>query len=82
MKRNQLIWGAVFLGVLAWSGIAPADYPTWVLEVVPAVIGAAVLFVTRHTFPLTTLTYVLILIHCVILMVGGHYTYAEVPLFD
>jgi len=82
MKRSQLIWGAVFLGVLAWSGIAPADYPTWVLEVAPAIIGAAVLWVTRNTFPLTTLTYVLILAHCLILMVGGHYTYAEVPLFD
>ncbi|MEQ8208105.1 MAG: DUF2238 domain-containing protein [Woeseia sp.] len=48
----------------------------------PAVIGAAVLLLTRKRFPLTPLTYVLILVHCVILIVGGHYTYAEVPLFD
>jgi putative membrane protein len=53
---------------------------TWCLEVAPAVIGGLVLWFTRDRFPLTTLVYVLILVHCVILMVGGHYTYAEVPL--
>ena len=47
-----------------------------------AVIGAGILWATRNVFPLTTLVYTLILIHCVILMVGGHYTYAEVPAFD
>ena len=75
-------WAAIFFAVLAWSAISPADYPTWALEVAPAVIGGAVLFVTREKYPLTPLVYVLILVHCVILMVGGHYTYAEVPLFD
>ena len=50
------------------------------MEVVPAVVGAAVLWTTRNSFPLTSLTYILILIHCIILMIGGHYTYAEVPL--
>jgi len=74
------LWIAVFLGVLVWSGIGPKDYPTWCLEVFPAVIGGLVLWFTRDRFPLTPLAYVLILIHCVILMVGGHYTYAEVPL--
>jgi len=74
------VWIAVFLGVLVWSGIGPKDYPTWCLEVFPAVIGGLVLWFTRDRFPLTPLAYVLILIHCVILMVGGHYTYAEVPL--
>ena len=68
--------------MLAWSGIAPHDYPTWFLEVVPALIAAVVLFVTRISFPLTTLAYALILIHAIILMVGGHYTYARVPPFD
>ncbi|MCP4300365.1 MAG: DUF2238 domain-containing protein [Gammaproteobacteria bacterium] len=53
---------------------------TWCLEVFPAVLGGVILWLTRQRFPLTTLVYVLILIHCVILMVGGHYTYAEVPL--
>jgi len=75
-------WIAIFTAVLVWSGINPHDYPTWWLEVLPALIGAAVLWYTRDSFRLTPLTYALILIHCVILMVGGHYTYAEVPLFD
>jgi putative membrane protein len=75
-------WLVVFFATLVWSGIHPKDYLTWVLEVLPALIGLSVMAITRHKFPLTTLTYVLILIHCVILMVGGHYTYAEVPLFD
>ena len=75
-------WIAVFLGVLIWSGINPKDFATWCLEVAPAVIGAAILWFTRERFPLTPLVYVLILVHCVILMVGGHYTYAEVPIGD
>ena len=72
-------WIVVFLGVLTWSGINPADYVVWCLEVAPAVIGGLVLWFTRERFPLTPLAYALILVHCVILMVGGHYTYAEVP---
>lgn len=78
----KIAWIAIFLAVLLWSGINPKDTVTWVLEVAPAVIGFAVLAFTRHSFPLTPLLYGLILLHCVILMVGGHYTYAEVPLFD
>ena len=81
-KFLQYAWIAVFLGVLIWSAIDPHDYPTWWLEVVPALLGGGLIWYTRDTFPLTRLTYVLILIHCVILMIGGHYTYAEVPLFD
>ncbi len=76
----RLAWIAIYLGVLIWSGIGPKDFLTWCLEVSPAVIGGAILWFTQERFPLTTMTYVLILIHCVILMVGGHYTYAEVPL--
>jgi putative membrane protein len=78
----QGLWIAVFLAVLIWSAINPHDYPTWALEVAPALIGGAVLWYTRASFPLTTLSYVLILLHAILLMVGGHYTYAEVPLFD
>jgi putative membrane protein len=78
----RAVWIAVFLVVLIWSGIAPKDFMTWCLEVFPAVIGGAVLWFTRERFPLTTIVYVLILIHCVILMVGGQYTYAEVPIGD
>ena len=74
------IWIGTFMAVLVWSGIGPKDTVTWCLEVAPAVIGGVILWMTRERFPLTTLVYVLILIHCVILMIGGHYTYAEVPL--
>ncbi len=81
-RINQAIWISVFLAVLLWSGIGPKDYPTWFLEVFPAVLGGAILWYTRNTFPLTRLVYLLILSHCIVLMVGGHYTYAEVPLFD
>lgn len=76
------LWLIIFFSVLIWSGIHPKDYLTWVLEVLPAVAGFLILVATRNIFPLTRLTYILILFHCVILMVGGHYTYAEVPLFD
>ena len=82
MNAWRISWLAVFFIVLIWSGINPKDYPTWGLEVAPALIAIALLFYTRNSFPLTTLTYTLILIHCVILMVGGHYTYAEVPIGD
>lgn len=82
MQTRRVIWIAIFVIVLAWSGVAPKDYLTWIMEVLPAVVGAAVLWYTRERFPLTSLTYVLILIHCIILMVGGHYTYPEVPFGD
>ena len=75
-------WIALFAGFLLWSGIEPKDTVTWMLEVVPAVAAAIILFATRNRFPLTRLAYVLILVHCIILMVGGHYTYAEVPAGD
>lgn len=75
-------WIMIFCLVLVWSAVNPHDYPTWALEVFPALIAAAVMLYTRDTFPLTGLVYFLVLVHCVILMVGGHYTYAEVPLFD
>jgi len=78
----RTLWLIVFAAVFIWSAINPKDYLTWALEVAPALLGLAVLAGTERTFPLTPLLYLLILIHCVVLMVGGHYTYAEVPLFD
>jgi putative membrane protein len=66
--------------VLVWSGIEPRDRFTWFLEVAPVLIGAPLLILTRRRFPLTRLLYTLLWIHAVILMVGGKYTYAEVPL--
>jgi putative membrane protein len=78
----QALWITAFSAVLLWSAIQPKDYFIWALEVFPALIGFAVLAATRKSFPLTRLCYGLILLHCVILMIGGHYTYEAVPLFD
>jgi putative membrane protein len=78
----KIIWLSIYFTVLIWSAIKPADYFTWILEVIPALIGLAVIILTYKRFRLTPLAYVLILIHCLILMIGGHYTYALVPLFD
>lgn len=75
-------WLFIFFIVLTWSAIHPKGYVIWFLEVTPALVGFVVLCLTYNTFRLTPLTYILVLIHCIILMVGGHYTYAEVPLFD
>jgi putative membrane protein len=82
IKTPQWIWITTFWIVLIWSGIQPKDYFTWFLEVAPALIGFGILAATYSKFRFTTLSYVLILLHCIILMVGGHYTYAEVPLFN
>ena len=75
-------WAGIFLLVLAWSAWQPHDYLTWWLEVLPALLALVILAATRKRFPLTPLAYWLILLHCIVLMVGGHYTYAEVPLGD
>lgn len=77
MQRLLLL---IFLVVMAWSAIRPHDYFTWLLEVFPALIGLAIVIATRRRFPLTPLLLTLLTIHAVILFVGGHYTYAEVPL--
>lgn len=73
---------AVFFAALIWSAVNPHDYFTWFLEICPALAGVIVLAFTRRRFPLTRLTYLLILAHALILVIGGHYTYAEVPLFN
>ncbi len=77
----KYLWLAIFSVVLLWSGIAPKDRFTWFLEVVPALLAVLVLAISYRRFRLTPLLYILILVHAVILMIGGHYTYAEVPLF-
>ncbi|MBN1356265.1 DUF2238 domain-containing protein [bacterium] len=68
--------------ILIWSGIRPVDFYTWILEVLPAVAGVAILIAIYPRFKFTRLVYSLILIHAAVLCVGGHYTYARVPLFD
>lgn len=86
MAKKQKIYFYFLLSVLAlifiWSAIHPYDYFTWFLEVSPVIIALPILVYTYKKFPLTNLSYLLILIHAVILMVGGHYTYAEVPVFN
>ena len=71
-----LVVGAVLLVI---SGIGPHDRVTWVLEVAPILIAVPILLLTARRFPLTPLAYRLIFVHALILMLGGHYTYAEVP---
>jgi len=73
-----ILTGAVF----AWSAFRPHDYFTWFLEIFPILVALPVLVISHQKFPLSTLLYALIALHAMILMVGGHYTYAEVPLFN
>ena len=73
---------AVFAATLGWSAWHPKEYFTWVLEVAPALIGISIVAATYTRFKLSDLAYLAILLHSMVLMVGGHYTYAEVPLFN
>jgi putative membrane protein len=68
--------------IFVWSGCEPRDRFTWFLEIVPAILGLAVLFYTFPRFQFSNIVYVLVWIHCVILMVGGKYTYGQNPLFE
>ena len=79
-SREPLVLLILALGSLVWSGIGPKDRFTWLLEVLPVLIGGPVLVATHGRFPLTPLLTRLLFLHAVILMVGGHWTYAEVPL--
>jgi len=77
----KLAWLAAYLTGLVWSASNPHDYFTWFLEALPALVGLAVLAATHKRFPLTRLSYTLILIHCLILFIGAHYSYAQVDTF-
>jgi putative membrane protein len=79
-RREPVVLLAVGIVALVVSAIGPKDRFTWFLEVAPVLLGAPILIATWRRFPLTSLVYRLLLLHAVILMVGGHYTYAEVPL--
>lgn len=82
MSIQAWLWGLVFLCTLLWSAYQPQDTLTWFLEALPAILAVIVLLATRQRFPLTPLAYQLILFHAIILLVGAHYTYAQVPLFS
>lgn len=76
------MWGVIFAVVLVWSAWHPKDLATWFLESLPAIIVVVLLLATYVRFPLSPLLYIFILVHAIILMIGAHYTYAEVPFFD
>ncbi|AJE50083.1 DUF2238 domain-containing protein [Paenibacillus polymyxa] len=80
--RYPLILLVLLVLALISSLVRPADYFTWVLEVLPAVLGAVLLAALYRRFRFTNLVYTLIWLHALILIVGGHYTYAEMPLFN
>ncbi|MGI2171370.1 DUF2238 domain-containing protein [Shewanella sp. MF05960] len=80
--KMRVIWIAIYLLVLLWSVSDPKDMFTWWLEAIPALIALPILFFSRKRFPLTSLAYGLILVHCCVLLVGARFTYAEVPWFD
>jgi len=80
-KRIPLGWLVITLLVWVWSAISPRDtYLTWVLETIPVMIVLPILVFTHRRFPLTNLVYGLIAVHAMVLMLGGHYSYAKVPL--
>ena len=79
VSAYELALLAVVAAVLVWSGIAPYDRFTWVLEVLPVIIGLPLLIYVYPRFRFTPLAYTLMALHAIILMVGGRYTYAEVP---
>ncbi len=81
-SRWHLILLGSFLAILIWSGIAPKSHFIWFLEVAPAIIGAAVLAAIYPKIRLTMLVYCLIWLHALVLVLGGHWTYAEMPLFN
>ena len=80
MSRYAVVLFALVMLALVLSGIAPYDRATWWMEIFPILIAAPILIVTYRRFPLTPLVYTLLAVHAIILMVGGHYTYARVPL--
>lgn len=82
-SRNFFLTLLSILGIVfVWSAIAPLERFTWWLEIFPIVIGLPILFLSYKNLQFTRLAYTLMLVHAIILLVGGHYTYAEVPLFN
>jgi putative membrane protein len=81
-SRTNLALLVTVAAVIFWSGWRPYDRFTWWLEVSPGLAGIAILLATYRRFRFTTFCYALIALHICVLCVGGHYTYARVPLFD
>jgi putative membrane protein len=81
-RRYYALLLAILGAVSVWSAIQPHDRFTWYLEVFPVMIALPILLFTYKRFPFSRLAYALILVHAIILLIGGHYTYAEMPLFN
>ena len=79
-SREPVVLLFACLAALVISGIGPAERDTWWLEIAPVLIVLPVLALTARRFPLTPLTYRLIFLHALVLIIGGHYTYAQVPI--
>ena len=79
-RREPVVLLFLTLALLGLSAVGVKDRFTWFLEVAPILIALPILVLTARRFPLTPLAYRLIALHAIVLMVGGHYTYAEVPL--
>ena len=77
-RERGMLLGLVLLA-LVWSFIEPFDRLTWLLEVAPVLLALPILFVTHRSYPLSGLAYRLLFLHALILIIGGHYTYARVP---
>lgn len=80
--RPETFYFLAVIAVAAWSVWQPYDMFTWVMEATPVIIALPLLGLSRRKFPLTQLLYFLVMLHCFTLLVGAHYTYARVPLFD
>ena len=78
--KSLSLYSAALVALLALSAWRPFDLATWAMEVAPVIVVLAILWATRRRFPLTPLLYVLIFAHAVVLILGGHYSYARVPL--
>jgi len=78
--RELAVMSAALVGLLVWSGIRPHDRLTWLMEVAPVFVALPLMWSTRRSFPLTDLLYACIFVHCCVLMLGGAYTYAHVPM--
>jgi putative membrane protein len=82
IKMTHLILLIIVITAFTWSAIKAVDYFTWVLEVTPAILGILILLFSYHRFRFTTLSYVIITVLTIFMFIGGHYTYARVPLFN
>lgn len=81
-RHFQQLLLLIVAGVFIWSAIHPKDFFTWLLEVAPVLVGLPLVWAYRKSFPLSGFALALLTVHAVILMVGGHYTYADVPWFN